>query len=631
MKLRADFDLARKIWPLAIALFFLLPQTGRCEALDDVTPDELRIVKKAEADRIEAINRVYGAVVAIYGNNRAGGGSGVVFDTEGFALTNHHVVAGAGTSGWGGLADGKLYRWRLIGTDPGGDVAIIQLTGRKEFTAAPIGLSDSVRIGDFAMAMGNPFILAEDQTPTVTLGVVSGTHRFQKGTGTNMLVYGNCIQVDSSINPGNSGGPLFNMQAQIIGINGRGSFKERGRVNVGLGYAISSKQIRNFIPDLLATKIAQHGTLDAQFTDRTGGVICSSINLDSDAAAAGLQLGDRLVSFDGESIKDANSFTNLISTLPADWPARLELDRNGDRKIVWVRLEPLPYAKKREKPQPKPKDGEKKKDEKKKAEIKKDTKKKAAPRPRPKPKFDLTNPGRVRDEKLNRGIARLLIGRWHTMIGVANVSGGAKAFHIEDDVLRAGEKQGTVETVLTTDGRFHVQSKVGGENESIVFDGEHFFRLGEDRQEIKSFEALGNSFVMQAFVLAQGFQKQPFAKFSEPLLEGSGKAIGRRAQRFKFFDEDKTSLYLWLNIFDDTGASDLLPLKAGLSKNGTLSKPSVTFQDWQDVAGVKLPFRREIVVGIGERNTLTIVTRNCVPIKQLPESLNRSDSDASEK
>ena len=165
----------------------------------------------------------------------------------------------------GGLADGKLYRWKLIGTDPGGDLAIIQLEGKEVFPATRLGNSDEVKVGDWALAMGNPFILTEDQVPTVTLGIVSGVKRYQPGAGQNQLVYGNCIQVDSSINPGNSGGPLFNFKGEVIGINGRGSFKERGRVNVGLGYAISANQIKNFIPDLLATKLVEHATLDASF------------------------------------------------------------------------------------------------------------------------------------------------------------------------------------------------------------------------------------------------------------------------------------------------------------------------------------------------------------------------------
>ena len=248
-----------------------------------------------------AIESVYGAVVAIYGNDRQGGGSGVLFDPSGYALTNHHVIAGAGEGGWAGLADGKLYRWKLIGTDPGGDVAIIQLARQGRYFR-PRRWATATRS---ALATGRwrwaiRLCLAEDQRPTVTLGIVSGVKRFQEGSGLNQLVYGNCIQVDSSINPGNSGGPLFNMHGQIIGINGRGSFEERGRVNVGLGYAISSNQIKLFIPELLATKIAQHGTLDAMFGNREEGVICYTLNLDSAVAKAGLALGDTLARFRGE-------------------------------------------------------------------------------------------------------------------------------------------------------------------------------------------------------------------------------------------------------------------------------------------------------------------------------------------
>ena len=230
---------------LAVVCVLLLPASTY--AAETLTSDELEAVRTAESARIAAIDKVYGSVVAIYGNNRAGGGSGVLFDPRGYALTNFHVVAGAGPEGWAGLADGKLYRWDLVGMDPGGDLAIIRLKGKDRFPFSAIGDSNKVRVGQWAMAMGNPFVLAEDQKPTVTLGIVSGIQRYQFGAGGNTLVYGNCIQVDSSINPGNSGGPLFNMHGEVIGINGRGSFEERGRVNVGVGYAISSEQCKNFL------------------------------------------------------------------------------------------------------------------------------------------------------------------------------------------------------------------------------------------------------------------------------------------------------------------------------------------------------------------------------------------------
>ena len=333
----------RPAWLLAVLLLSTSLGALAQEPADELSAADLAAVKTAQKQRVETIARVYGAVVAIYGNDRAGGGSGVLYDPAGFALTNHHVVAGAGTEGWGGLADGKLYRWKFIGTDPGGDVAIIQLTGKDVFPYAPLADSETVRVGDWAMAMGNPFVLAEDQRPTVTLGIVSGVHRFQEGSGMNQLVYGNCIQVDSSINPGNSGGPLFSLRGQVLGINGRGSFEERGRVNVGLGYAISANQCRLFIPELLATKVAQHGTLDAIFGTREGKVICHTVNLDSAIAKAGLQLGDKLIGFEGRPVVDANQFTNDLSMFPADWPVEVTWERDGKPTTVHVRLSALPY------------------------------------------------------------------------------------------------------------------------------------------------------------------------------------------------------------------------------------------------------------------------------------------------
>src|SRR5207244_6913017 len=149
--------------------------------------------------------------------------------------------------------------------DKVGDVALIKLLPQKEgtkFPFAPLGDSDKLKAGDWSLAMGNPFLLATDFTPTVTYGLISGVHRYQYPAGT-LLEYTDCIQIDTSINPGNSGGPLFNMEGELIGINGRGSFEKRGRVNSGVGYAISINQIKNFMGHLRAGIDTDHATLGA--------------------------------------------------------------------------------------------------------------------------------------------------------------------------------------------------------------------------------------------------------------------------------------------------------------------------------------------------------------------------------
>src|SRR5262249_48991193 len=156
-------------------------------------------------------------------------------DPEGYALTNFHVV-GTGRRLKGGLPDGALYAAVLVGPDRVGAVGRIKLLPREEGKPFPHGRwgnGDDVKPGAGSRARGTPCLLPTDFPPTVTFGLVSGTSRYQYPSG-NLLEYTDCIQIDTSINPGNSGGPLFNMNGELIGINGRGSFEKRGRVNSGV-------------------------------------------------------------------------------------------------------------------------------------------------------------------------------------------------------------------------------------------------------------------------------------------------------------------------------------------------------------------------------------------------------------
>ncbi len=591
---------------------------------EDLSTDELALVKAAEKARVDTIDSVYGSVVAIYGNDRKGGGSGVVFDPAGYALTNHHVVAGAGANGWAGLADRKLYRWRLIGTDPGGDIAIIQLLGKDKFEFAPLGISDSVRVGDMAMAMGNPFVLAEDQRPTVTLGIVSGVGRYQYGAGKNTLVYGNCIQVDSSINPGNSGGPLFDMTGHVIGINGRGSFKERGRVNVGLGYAVSMKQVRYFIPELLATKVAQHATLDAQFSDRLAGVVCHAINLDSPAAKAGLQLGDVLVAFDGEPIKSANQYTNLISTLPEGWPATVTHRRGDEVHNFTVRLTALPYGKQRPeaakppgKPAPKKKEGDEK----------------GKPKPLPihlqKKKLTLGKPGEIGNLERNREAAATVLSRLRKGSSPGVTSGG---FYCEEELFRDGNLVGKQQVTLAADGRFRINYVLDDSVEQWQFDGKQFSRGADTESQDASLDAaLADPFASSAFYLSNLLTNKPLTLVGQPQLDGADKASKQRAYRIQFPGDVSPRLLMWVSMFDTQGRPQLRLLKSGLDADGAGSIPSVTYANWQKVGGALLPSERTFVKGIDETTSLKIVAREWTVLDQLPENFPGEASDANKK
>ncbi|HRX86165.1 MAG TPA: trypsin-like peptidase domain-containing protein [Phycisphaerae bacterium] len=308
--------------------------------------DALEQAERAEAARVAVVARITPAVVAIYDESERGGGSGVLLDPTGYGLTNFHVVADMLESrrGLGGLSDGKLYPLQVLGVDPGGDLAMFRLIADHEFPHAELGDSDTVRVGDEVLALGNPFLLSEDQTPTVTFGVVSGVNRYQWGAGANdTLLYSDCIQVDAAINPGNSGGPLFNLAGEVIGINGRISVSMRGRVNVGLGYAITANQIRMFTPALRAGLLAEHGTLEAVTRDHyDGSVIFTQLREDAPAWNAGIRPGDTLLGFDGRTIHSANEFASILGTLPANWPVPITWRRqDGVEQHAVARTEPI--------------------------------------------------------------------------------------------------------------------------------------------------------------------------------------------------------------------------------------------------------------------------------------------------
>ena len=506
---------------------------------DELSEDQMKAVLELEKKRVKAINRVIGSVIAIYGNDRSGGGSGVIIHPSGIALTNHHVIMGAGVEGWGGISNGKMYKWKLIGTDPGGDVSIIQMEGRDDFPCTTLGDSDTVRVGDWALAMGNPFILAEDQSPTVTLGIVSGVKRYQPGAGQNQLEYGNCIQVDSSINPGNSGGPLFNFQGEVIGINGRGSFQDRGRVNVGLGYAISSNQIRNFIPELLATKLVEHATLDANFSNRKGKVVCSDLNLDAPVAAAGLKLGDELLEFEGVEIKTSNQFTNLICTVPEDWPVSLKVrDKEGKEKSIYVRAYGLPYAKPKKNRGGKP--DKDKSPEEKNQENKQDEMIKLLSAP----------PGVIRHPEINQKYASLVLDEWRTNhVNDVPESGHwilmSKVTALNED----GEKETGTETLdIFLDGRFVLETSEDADRK-FLFDGDTFYEVkGEESVPLTAVEAKTETRLMAAFGIAAPLRKDSFKSLGKTMIDGSDRTSNSVCWRMRVDDADEDATFVWLEL-----------------------------------------------------------------------------------
>jgi S1-C subfamily serine protease len=329
----------------------LLPVLSGARVEEKLTLDPR--IALAEEERIKAIEKVKMSVVAVFSHNAQtggveGSGSGVIISEDGYALTNFHVVAGLPPVMFAGLADGNLYDAVVVGQDKVGDVALIKVLPPKDkpgfkFQPAPLGDSDQCKAGDWSLAMGNPFLLATDYTPTVTFGLISGVNRYQYPEG-KFIEYTDCIQIDTSINPGNSGGPLFNMKGELIGINGRGSFDKRVRINSGVGYAISINQIKNFMGHLRCGLFVDHasaGYLVESTIDDDGplGKVTVKTMIPSDAARRGIEVGDEIVTFAGWPITSVNVYKNKLGIFPRGWRVPISYRHGNDnKKEVLVRL-----------------------------------------------------------------------------------------------------------------------------------------------------------------------------------------------------------------------------------------------------------------------------------------------------
>jgi S1-C subfamily serine protease len=294
-----------------------------------------------EQQRIDVLQRIAPSVVCVMASSGEGGGSGVLISADGLAVSNYHVTSGSGSFMKCGLNDGRVYDAVIVGIDPTGDVALIQLLGRTDFPVAIPGNSDLVQTGDEVLALGNPFLLASDFSPTVTYGIVSGVRRYQYPANT-FLEYTDCIQIDASINPGNSGGPLFDIQGRWIGINGRASFEKRGRVNSGAAYAISVNQVIRFLDSLHCGLIVDHGR--TEFTVETGEnntAVVSQVSQLSEAWRRGLRPQAELLTFAGRPLTSANDFQNVLGTFPEGDRVPLTWRDNTGRHSATIRLTAL--------------------------------------------------------------------------------------------------------------------------------------------------------------------------------------------------------------------------------------------------------------------------------------------------
>lgn len=329
------------------------------------------VESKDEKINIDVFEKMHPAVVNIAATTlsmnfwmevipREGQGSGFIIDKKGYILTNNHVVAKAQRITVT-LSNGKKITASLIGRDPTSDLAIIKIPGSETNSVAPLGDSDQVRVGQKAIAIGNPFGLSQ----TMTTGIISALNReIRTGDGTQM---NDLLQTDAAINPGNSGGPLLNSNGEVIGIN-TAIFSPTGG-NLGIGFAIPVNRAKEVATHLITTgKVARPWlgitgiTIDSNISEALGldiqdGVLIIEVYPGSPAAQAGLKGGsqpviigsvrlliggDIITSLDGEKVTDMKSLARRISGFKVGGTVNLEIIRDHMKREINVLLSESP-------------------------------------------------------------------------------------------------------------------------------------------------------------------------------------------------------------------------------------------------------------------------------------------------
>ncbi|HXG84056.1 MAG TPA: Do family serine endopeptidase [Pyrinomonadaceae bacterium] len=266
-------------------------------------------------------------------------GSGVIVSSDGYILTNHHVIDGAEEIKVG-LSDRRTFDAKLVGSDPPSDLAVLKIDVN-DLTTLSLGNSDQVEVGDVALAVGNPLGLQQ----TVTAGIISAKGR---ATGVSDGSFEDFLQTDAPINQGNSGGALINTTGELIGINSQILSPTGG--NIGIGFAIPSNMAKNVMEQIIKTGTVRRGQLGATIEPVTTdiakslnmpearGVIVGGVQPDSAAARAGLRQGDIITAFNGELVNESNELRNRVANTPPGTEITLTVLREGGEQQIRATL-----------------------------------------------------------------------------------------------------------------------------------------------------------------------------------------------------------------------------------------------------------------------------------------------------
>lgn len=280
-------------------------------------------------------------------------GSGIIINPEGYILTNDHVVKGSEDITVT-LTSGDQYKGKIIGSDESSDLAVLKIIAdKKDFPYAALGNSDDLMIGEWAIAIGNPFgYLLDDSKPTVTVGVISATNRDIKPEAGFKQVYRNMIQTDAAINPGNSGGALVNAKGEVIGVNAFIFTSSRG--SEGIGFAIPVNRAKIVIADLINTgqvvktwvgmKVQRITPMMAQSLnlDQKTGLIVSEVDDMSPAKQAGVHPGDGIVSVNDKKLERESDWEDMVNYAKVGQSISLKLTRSNDTLNLTITPEAMP-------------------------------------------------------------------------------------------------------------------------------------------------------------------------------------------------------------------------------------------------------------------------------------------------
>ena len=275
-------------------------------------------------------------------------GSGVILDKNGYILTNYHVITQDGLDRpvdrirvqIHGDDDGKGYEAKIVGSDKWTDLAVVKINAGRELTPARFGESDSMRVGDWVLAIGSPFGLES----TVTAGIISAKGRSIEGGPEGQ--FKRFLQTDAAINPGNSGGPLVNMAGQVIGIN-TAIATRRGSYD-GVGFAIPSDTARKVYNSIITTGTVRRGAIGVSFLNQNNaallnsfgadhGVVVNSVESGSPAERAGLKMGDVILSVEGKPVHSGDQLVGIVSDTEIGKKLKLEILR--DKKTMTADVE----------------------------------------------------------------------------------------------------------------------------------------------------------------------------------------------------------------------------------------------------------------------------------------------------